>query len=162
VSAISHLTRKNKFLMIGTASHSQTLVLMRVFEHPHNCWKNYTTEHKQSRRFLESVDENFFLQVIEEPTRTSALLDLILAKKEGLIEDVKTKDSLGYNDCEMMEFRILREWSKVKSKLTNFNYRKADFGLFKYLLSRVPWDVALGGEEAYKSWLIFKNHCLKE
>lgn len=51
--------------------------------------------HKQSRGFLECVDDNFLLQVIEVPVRTDAMLDLILIKKEGLVGNVKIKGSLG-------------------------------------------------------------------
>ena len=42
----------------------------------------------QSWRFLQSVDDNFLMQVVEEPTRRGALLDLVLTNKEGLVQDV--------------------------------------------------------------------------
>ncbi|GAB0205345.1 hypothetical protein GRJ2_003000100 [Grus japonensis] len=68
---------------IGAASRSQALVLMRDFNHPDICWRDNAAEHKQSRKFLESVDDNFLLQVTEEPMRRGAMLDLILTNKEG-------------------------------------------------------------------------------
>ncbi|KAK4826285.1 hypothetical protein QYF61_007132 [Mycteria americana] len=137
----------------------KALVLMGDFKHPDICWRNYTAEHKESRRFLECTD-NFFLQVIEEPIRRGILLDLILTKNEGLIENVKVKGSLGCSDHEMVEFRILMGGRRLKSKLTTLDFRRADFGLFKDLLGRVPWDKALEGKEAHKSWLIFKDDLL--
>jgi len=38
----------------------------------------------------------------------------------------------------MVEFRILRAARRVHSKLTTLCFKRADFGLFRDLLSRVP------------------------
>ncbi|GAB0187348.1 hypothetical protein GRJ2_001200100 [Grus japonensis] len=90
----------------GAASCSQVLVLMGDFNHPNICWRDNTAGHKQSRRFLECVDDNFLLQVIEEPRRRGAMLDLVLTNKEGLVGNVRLKGSLGCRDHEMVQFQI--------------------------------------------------------
>ncbi|GAB0207806.1 hypothetical protein GRJ2_003246300 [Grus japonensis] len=149
------------YRQIGAASHSQALVLMGDFDHPNICWRDNTAGHKQSRRFLECVDDIFLLQVIEEPMRRSGMLDLILTNKEGLVGDVKLKGSLGCSDHEMVEFKILRAARRANSKLTTLDFRRADFGLFRDLLGRIPWDKALEGRGAQDSWLIFKGHLLR-
>ncbi|KAF1424440.1 hypothetical protein FQV24_0004339, partial [Spheniscus mendiculus] len=82
----------------GAASRSQALVLMGDFNHPDICWRDNTAGHKQSGRFLECV--------VEEPTRRGAMLDLVLANKEGLVGNVKLRGSLGCSDHEMVEFKI--------------------------------------------------------
>ncbi|KFW67405.1 hypothetical protein AS28_01846, partial [Pygoscelis adeliae] len=41
------------------------------------------------------------------------------------------------------------------------DFRRADFGLFRDLLGRVPWDKALEGRGAQESWVIFKDHLLQ-
>ncbi|GAB0203837.1 hypothetical protein GRJ2_002849300 [Grus japonensis] len=149
------------YRQIGAASHSQALVLMGDFSHPDIHWRDNAAEHKQSRKILECVDDNFLLQVIEEPTRRGATLDLILTNKEGLIGDIKLKGSLGCSDHEMVEFRILRAARRACSKLTALDFRRADFGLFRDLLGRTPWDKALEGRGAQDSWLIFKGDLLQ-
>ncbi|GAB0202744.1 hypothetical protein GRJ2_002740000 [Grus japonensis] len=70
---------------IGAASCSQALVLMGDFNHPDICWRDNAAECKEPKKFLECVDDNFLLQVIEEPTRRGAMLDLVLTNKEGLV-----------------------------------------------------------------------------
>jgi len=67
---------------------------MRDFNHPDISWEDHTARHSQSRRFLQSIDDKFLVQVVEEPTRKGALLDLVLTNKEGLIEDVQVAGSL--------------------------------------------------------------------
>ncbi|GAB0179159.1 hypothetical protein GRJ2_000381200 [Grus japonensis] len=149
------------YRQIGAASRSQALVLMGDFNHPDICRRDNAAERKQSMKFLECVRDNFLLQVIEEPTRRGAMLDLILTNKEGLVGNVKLKGSLGCSDHEMVEFRILRAVRRVRSKLTTLDFRRADFGLFRDLLGRVPWDKALEGRGAQDSWLIFTSSKLR-
>ncbi|GAB0205343.1 hypothetical protein GRJ2_002999900 [Grus japonensis] len=138
------------YTQIGVASHSQALVLMGDFSHPDICWKDNTVRYKQSKRFLECVDYNFLLQVIEEPMRRGAMLDLVMTNKEGLVGNVKLKGSLGCTDHEMVEFKILRAARRAHSKLTSLDFRRADFGL----LCGVPWDKALEGRGAQESWYV--------
>ncbi|GAB0202999.1 hypothetical protein GRJ2_002765500 [Grus japonensis] len=126
---------------------------MGDFNHPDICWRDNAAECKQSRKFLECVNDNFLLQVIEEPMRRGAMLDLILTNKEGLVGDVKLKGSLGCSDHEMVEFRILRA--------ATLDLSRADFGLFRDLFGRIPWDKALEGSGAQDSWLILKGHLLQ-
>ncbi|GAB0189140.1 mitochondrial enolase superfamily member 1 [Grus japonensis] len=72
------------------------------------------------------------------------LLDLVLTNK-GFVEDVKVGGSLGCSDYEMVEFRILCGRSRAVSRVTTPDFRKANFGLFKDLLGRIPWVRALEG-----------------
>jgi len=90
----------------------------------------------QSRRFLQSIEDNFLIQVVEEPTRKGALLDLVLTNKEGLVEDVRVGGRLGCSDHEMVEFRILRGGSRAISGIKTLDFRRANFGLFKELLGK--------------------------
>uniref|UniRef100_A0A8B9ISU6 Endonuclease/exonuclease/phosphatase domain-containing protein n=1 Tax=Amazona collaria TaxID=241587 RepID=A0A8B9ISU6_9PSIT len=149
------------YRQIGAASCSQALVLMGDFNHPDICWRDGTAWHKQSRRFLDYVEDNFLLQVIEEPTRRGAMLDLVLTNREGLVGNLKLQGSLDCSDHEMVEFEILRTVRRACSKLTALDFKRADFGLFRNLLSKVPWDTALEGRGAQDCWLIFKDDLLQ-
>ena len=70
-AAVSSLT------VTGPGSHGD-------FDHPDISWEDYTARHAQSRRFLQKMDNNFLLQVVEEPTRKGALLDLVLTNNDWL------------------------------------------------------------------------------
>ena len=136
---------------VGAASHWQALVLMGDFNHPNTCSKDNTTGYKHSRRSVECIDDKFLTQVIEEPTRRGALLDLFLTNKEGLVGDVKVKDSLvtmrwGCSDHEMVEFRILRGRRKVKSNLRMPDLRRVEFGLLQVSAWKSPMGCGPGGK----------------
>jgi len=44
---------------------SQALVLVGDFKYPDISWEDSTARHMQSRRFLQSTDDNFLMQVVE-------------------------------------------------------------------------------------------------
>jgi len=69
------------YRQLQAASQSQALVLMGDFNHPDISGEDHTARQAQSRRFLQSINDNFLMQVVEEPTRKGALLDLVLTNK---------------------------------------------------------------------------------
>jgi len=119
------------YKQLKVASQSQALVLMGDFNHPDIIWEDHIARHMQSWRFLQSIDDNFLMQVVKEPTRGGALLDLVLTNKEGLVEDVKVGGRLGCSDHEVVEFRILRGGSRAISRIKTLDFRRANFGLCK-------------------------------
>jgi len=148
------------YKQLQAASQLQALVLMGDFNHPDISWEDDTDRPMQSRRFLQSIDDNFLMQMVEEPTRRGALLDLLLMNKEGLVEDVKAGDSLGSSDHEMVNFRILRGGSRAINRIKILDFRRVNFGLFKELLGGILWATALAGRRVQENWSLFKHHFL--
>lgn len=85
---------------------------MRNFNFPDVCRKYNTAERKQSKRFLECLEENFLIQVVREP---GAPLDLLFANKEALLGDVMAGGCLEHRGYEMIESLILGEERNVVS-----------------------------------------------
>ncbi|PKU44704.1 glycerol kinase [Limosa lapponica baueri] len=146
---------------LQVASQLQALVLVVLgswfLNHPDICWKVYTDRNTQSRRFLQCVDDNFLTQLVEEPMRREALLDLVLTNKEGPVEDSKVEGNLGCSDHGKIEFRIVGSIYKT-SRTETLDCKRPNFVLFKKLLGEIPWARALEGKGAQESWAIFK-HC---
>lgn len=46
---------------------------MRDFDYPDICWKGSVAIYETSRRFLKNVEDNFLMQVIDEPVVEYAL-----------------------------------------------------------------------------------------
>lgn len=61
---------------------------MEDFKYPDTPCRSHTGKPKQSRRFLESTDDNFLTKLVEDLTRIGVLLDLIQSKRESHIGDV--------------------------------------------------------------------------
>jgi len=133
---------------------------MGDFTHPDISCEDHIARKAQCRRFLQSINDNILMQVVQAPTRKGALLDPVLTNKEGLVEDVKVGSRLGCSDHEMVEFRILREGSRAISRIKTLDLRRVTFALFKELLGGIPWARALEGREVQESWSLFKHHFL--
>ena len=118
---------------------------MGDFNFPDICWKYNTAEWNQSRRFLECVGDNFLTQLVSEPTREGALLDLLFVNREGLVDDVAVGGQLGHSDCEIIESSILREATRGGRRTAILDFQRADFILFRHLLDRIAWETILKG-----------------
>ena len=106
------------------------------------------------------MEENFLTQLVGEPTRGGALLDLLFTNREGLVGGVMVGGRLGLSNHEMIEFSILGEARKVLSKTTTMDFRRANFGLFRTLVERVPWETVLKGKGVQEGWTFFKKEIL--
>lgn len=85
------------------------------------------------------------------------MLDPVLTNKEELA-NVKLKGSLSCSDHEAADFKDLGTVRSLGRACT-LDYKRADFGIFKDILSRVPWSRTVEGKAAQKSWMILKS-CL--
>ncbi|KAK4820378.1 hypothetical protein QYF61_025454 [Mycteria americana] len=116
---------------------------------------------RRSRRFLEYVEENFVTQLVSEPTREGAPLDLLFVNREGLVGDVTVGGHLGHSDHKMIDFLILGEVRREVSRTATLDFQRADFGLFRRLVDRVPLDAVLKGKGVQEGWTFFKKEILK-
>lgn len=83
---------------------------MGDFSYPDICWESNSARHMQSKWFLQCIEDNFLMQVVEEPMRQGGLLDVFLTNRHGFVRDVKVGGSLGCRDHEMVEFK----WNLVE------------------------------------------------
>ncbi|KAK4825595.1 hypothetical protein QYF61_000684 [Mycteria americana] len=101
---------------LGEASRSLALVLVGDSNLPDVCWKYNAAERKQSRTFLECVaDDNLLTQLVSEPTREGAPLDLLFTNRDGLVSHVMVRGHLGQS--EMIDFFILGEAIRKKRRV---------------------------------------------
>ena len=137
------------------------IVLVGDFNLTDICWDHNTAEKKQSRKFLEYMEDKFLIQLVSEPTREGALLDLLLVNREELVGEVKVGGRLGCSDHEMIEFLILRETKRGVSKTATLDFRRANFDLFKRLINQIPWEAVLKEMGVQEGWTYFKSEVLK-
>ena len=98
------------------------------------------------------MEDNFPTQLVSEPTREGALLDLLLVNREELLGEVKVGGCLGCSDCEMIELSILGETKRGVSKTATLDFRRANFDLFKRLVNQIPWEAALKEMGVQEGW----------
>ena len=129
---------------------------MGDFNHPNICWKSNSESCRQSRRFLNCIEDNFLSQVIDTPTQGDIILDLMVTTVIELTSDIKIGGSLGYSDHALVEFTLLRDTGKARSIVRTLNFRKTKFQLFKKLVNKTTREIVLRDRGAEQSWQIFK------
>jgi len=97
------------------------------------------------------------MQLVREPMRRAALLDLLFTNREGLVGDVEVGGCLGRSDHNMVEFSILGGGRRGNSKTATLDFRRADFELFRRLVGRVPWGSVLESNRVQDGWLLFRK-----
>ncbi|KAJ7423618.1 rna-directed dna polymerase from mobile element jockey-like [Pitangus sulphuratus] len=124
------------YKQLADVSKSPALVLVCDFNLPDVCWELNTAEKRQSRRFLECIEDNFLLQLVNELTKGGAPLDLLFTNSEGLMGDVVVRGHLGYSDHAMIEFSILRDAERAINKTSALDFWRANFSLLRRLVQR--------------------------
>ena len=110
---------------------------------------------------MESIDDNFLVQVLDRPTSGEALLGLPLTNAEEIIKGVNVGGSLGCSNHGLVEFVISRDVGLAKSGVRTLNFGRANFKLFNGLLAKIPWDAVLKEKDVEESWLLFQDALLK-
>ena len=57
----------------------------------------------------------------------------------------------------MVDFILLRDIEKEKSKIRKLNFRKVKFQLFKELVKKIAWESVLRDKGAEQNWYISKE-----
>ena len=108
------------------------------------------------------MEENFLTQLVREPTTEGAPLDLLFVNREGLVGNVMVGGRLGpFCHHKMTEFWIQGEVRRGISRTAALDFWRADFGLFRRLVDRVPWEAVLKGKGVQEGWTFFKKEILK-
>jgi len=73
------------------------------------------------------MEDDFLMQMVSEPTRGAAPLDLLFTNRKGLVGDVEVGGCLGQSDHDMVELSILGGGTRGNSKTATLDFRTADF-----------------------------------
>ena len=118
---------------------------MGDFNFPDINWDYCTVVMSRSGEFLKSVGANFLAQVLREPIKEDALLDLHFVTREGFAGDATAGGCLGRGNDETVEFKLFGIVTRKDSRFAPLDFRKANFKLFGELFSRVPRASTFGG-----------------
>lgn len=61
--------------------------------------------------------------------------------------DVKIGCHFGYSEHELIEFLILGNLRRSVNRIATLVFQREDFGLFRRLIDRVPWEAVLKGKK---------------
>ena len=150
---------KHELRMVITELSNSHFVLMGDFNYPDIDWVSHTVNPgatAETNRFLECLDDNFVTQHVTEPTRSKAILDLVMTCDPDLIGSVSVMEPLGDSDHNMVTFVIRHQREVVNDIKEVRDYSKANYDKIRSELACMDWDELLVGS-ADDCWYYFKE-----
>ena len=119
-------------------------------------WKTGSSGAK-GRRFMETLDDNFLTQHVEEATHDSGnVLDLIISSKEELVKDIELIRKLGKSDHVMMKCVIEVDVIRSNNAKMRPNYNKANLLEMREMMRR-DWREETDGKDVEEIWSLLKK-----
>ena len=81
------------------------------------------------------------------PTRLANILDLVLISEPGMIEEVQVKEHFSTSGHNILVWHLKCEAKVSKSEMKKFAYHRADYKAMNEWLTKIDWNVILGGNE---------------
>ena len=123
------------------------LLICSVFNYREIDWANESASEQSEHllTFIKTVQECFLYQHVSEPFRyrsgeDPSLLDLILAKEEGVIQNLAYHPGLGDSDHVSLTFDLTCHSDQNERTQSKPNYFKANYGKIRGILRNVDWE----------------------
>ena len=110
-------------------------------------------------KFIADIQQDSALhQLVQEPTRGSNTLDLLFTNVGDMIGDVRVIDGIIGSDHDAIQFDVNTVRLHIsRQKRYSYSFKKADFTLFRTILSKIPWGCCFFNNNVEESWMKFKD-----
>jgi hypothetical protein len=133
----------------------KTVVLMGDFNYAGLNWG--TSERiDRSHPFIESLDNKFLIQCVEEPTRNNNFLDLVIASEENLVVNLKVLEPFCNSDHQSISFSINSSIPVKTKSIPVFNYFRGDYEKIRENMRASGWDKIEWGVNVDQVWAKLK------
>ena len=138
------------FSLINRISQ-ENVILMGDFNYPELKWDKAETI-SESHPFVECVNNNFLIQLVDEPTRDKNYLDLVLCSDESIVESLFVGEPFETSDHQLIRFKLISNRDETNKIITNLNYFKANYSEMREYIKTRNWDTLIDGSEVEDLW----------
>ena len=146
---------------ISEISNSHDAVIMGDFNLPMKKWGEPLTSH-HGHDLYNNLKESSLTQFVQSPTREDHVLDLVLATKDELIENLRVGEVFSNSDHRGITFDInfiADEINKTKEKVPD--YRKANLRKLRTLFNQIDWNYMQTTTDINAHWKFFTDKYLQ-
>ena len=156
-------------------TRNQSAVVMGDFNLPDINWENldvhsYYNNRNQddqvrrltpSEKLLETIQDNFLVQNVHEPTRGGNILDLVIATEENLVQNVQVGEHIATCDHNLIrgEINISKELDVNDQQI--YNYKRGNYNKISQKLSRIDWNILFRDKNPSDMYNIFTNKLME-
>lgn len=134
------------------------LILLGDFNLPEIDWlNNRALRHSDIYTLMmDVVQDNFLTQLVNQPTRESNILDLVLTTSPDLVDNLAVGEP--FSDHNSISFLLSGiPYIQRKSQKLLYCYGKADWDHLRSLLSYIPWHCAFFDSDINHNWACWKD-----
>ena len=129
----------------------ENVVIMGDFNFPELDWSRPESI-GDSHPFIECLSNNFLIQLVDEPTRETNYLDLVLCSDPSLVENLVVDEPFETSDHQLVTFSLVtKKFSRKHTKQT-YNYYKADYDEIRQYARMKNWGINLNRFTAKDIW----------
>ena len=152
-SSVEYNEGLNLLLKQTPSTRTKHILVMGDFNYPQIDWDTGSvdgSEGSSQERFFDAVNDLFWLQCVNFPTRFKegnepSLLDLVFANEENAIESIVGSDPLGKSDHCVITWKYVyiskRPNRNNQDKPTRRNFKKGNYAQMSDDLSQLDWSI---------------------
>lgn len=150
-------------LLTELSTKNKHFVLMGDFNYRYRQWPPADASEvgPNASHFYDCLEENFFTQHVDMPTRDANILDLVITDEPDLVKDIMDLGFLDTSDHVVLKWKVEFETSPVTNRKMTFDFSKANWAGMKQELQSIDWCDALVNESIEQNWCVFKNRILE-
>ena len=103
------------------------------------------------------LDDNFFSQHVDFPTRKRTILDLIITDELDMVSDLTDLGPLGSSDHQALLWKSVISAVTSENQRTVYDYARADIQGIKQQLQHVNWQEILSASSVEDNWFMFSR-----
>jgi len=89
----------------------EKVIIMGDFNYPELRWGENDTV-TDSHPFVECLNNNFFTQLVDEPSRCNNYLDLVLCSDENMVQPLTVGEPFETSDHQLIRFKLISSRDK--------------------------------------------------
>ena len=142
------------FRMLGNVKDSKAMIV-GDFNFGDINWERQEAT-GQSKEFLDSVNDNFLYQHVNEETRGRNILDLVLSSEENMVVGLEVGEPFGTSDHRVIRWTLAvgKDMDRKKKVL---NYFGADYDKIREKAKDIKWTELLDVTDIDQAWENFKR-----
>ena len=142
--------------LIDKACQRGEVVITGDFNHETINWELMEAQ-SEGQRFLDKVQDLFLNQHVNEATRGSNILDLVLSSNPEQVRNLTVTERFGTSDHNIVKFEIIVKEETKQWREKYRDYRNADFTKIRSEVKSADWKQVREGSSLEDVWCKFKD-----
>uniref|UniRef100_K7EXX2 Endonuclease/exonuclease/phosphatase domain-containing protein n=1 Tax=Pelodiscus sinensis TaxID=13735 RepID=K7EXX2_PELSI len=143
---------------IREATKIENSIIMGDFNYPHIDWIHVTSGREAEIKFLNGLNDCFLEQLVQEPTRGEAILDLVLSGVQDQVQEITVTGPLGNSDHNIITFNIpVVGRTPQQSSTLAFNFKKGNYTKMRRLVKQKLKGTVTRAKSLKAAWKLFKD-----